>query len=80
MIIFLQNQNQINYFITQPLHASQRIVERDEESVLFEIKVRINYELINEILSFGKDIKVLSPLSLVTKIKDIVKGQRKLYK
>jgi predicted DNA-binding transcriptional regulator YafY len=72
-------RNQINYFITQPLHATQRIIERKDESVVFTIKVRVNYELINEILSFGKDIKVLSPAVLVNRIIDTLKEQRRLY-
>jgi len=72
-------RNQINYFLTQPIHASQRIIDRKEHSIVFAIRVRVNYELINEILSFGRDIKVISPSSLVNSIKEIVGEQRKLY-
>lgn len=70
---------QINYFLTQPLHWTQRIVERQEDRIIFTIQVRINYELVSELLSFGQDVKVLEPMHLQAQIKSILKAQRKLY-
>lgn len=53
------------YLLTKPLHKSQRLAEKSADlSVILEIEVIPNRELISTLLSFGKDIKVLRPTSL----------------
>lgn len=49
------------YVETKPLHASQRVIERREDGVIFEICVQLNLELEREILGFGDGMVVLSP-------------------
>lgn len=56
------------YVKTKPLHGSQRVVSKDEYGVTIQIEVYLNRELEQLILSFGKDIKVLSPRILQEKI------------
>ncbi|WP_299108554.1 WYL domain-containing protein [uncultured Winogradskyella sp.] len=52
------------YVITKPFHASQRIIERTNNGVIFNIFVQINFELERLILGFGDSIEVLKPLKL----------------
>lgn len=52
------------YVITKPLHLSQRIVKQTNSCTVFSINVKINRELIAQILSFGHDVEVLAPASL----------------
>ena len=56
------------YVETKPLHGSQRVVSKDEYGVTIQIEVYLNRELEQLVLSFGKDIKVLSPRILQEKI------------
>lgn len=54
------------YIETKPIHKSQMVVERREDSsTVFQIEVIINYELERELISYGHNIKVLSPINLV---------------
>lgn len=65
------------YVLTKALHHSQRIVDVDNNIV--EINVIPNNELDALILSFGKDVEVLSPFSYRTKIQSIIKESYENY-
>lgn len=52
------------YVITKPLHHSQQVLEQNEEGVIINIKVQLNYELEKEILGFGEAMTVLAPEKL----------------
>ncbi|MRI62729.1 WYL domain-containing protein [Ornithobacterium rhinotracheale] len=62
------------YIQTKPLHGSQRI-----KGNLLSMEVKINFEFIALILSFGQNMRVKSPDSLVGKIKAIVCEMAKNY-
>lgn len=57
------SENIIPYIISKPLHPSQRI-----EGNILTINVKLNYELESLILSFGENMKVLSPTDLKNRI------------
>jgi len=63
------SSKQAPYIITKPLHHSQKSKPIDENGVLVTIEVIPNYELKSLLLSFGKDVKILSPASLRDEIK-----------
>jgi predicted DNA-binding transcriptional regulator YafY len=52
------------YIKTQPLHTTQKILKDNKDGLWIEIRVGITTELIMDILSFGSNIKVLSPKAL----------------
>ncbi len=55
------------YVETKPLHHSQQIIERyDDGSMIFTIKVQLNFELEREILGFGDSMIVITPQKLKT--------------
>ena len=65
----------ISYYVeTKPLHRSQRLVSRDEERATFMLRLIPNYELISDILAYGKYIRVLSPPSFITKLQETRNG------
>lgn len=69
-IIFRANAGNSPYIRTKPLHTSQRIVEElPDGSVIFEVDIIVNQELIREFLGYGNGIKVLFPQDLVDLIK-----------
>jgi predicted DNA-binding transcriptional regulator YafY len=68
------------YVETKPLHHSQEIIERnDDGSIVFAIKVQLNFELEREILGFGSSMVVLSPERLRKKISQIILKQMDHY-
>lgn len=68
------------YILSKPLHHTQQIIKQYEYGfVHVRISTIINQELINLILSFGKEAKVLSPGTLENKIKFIIHSLSELY-
>ena len=76
--LFVSNQ-QLPYILSKPLHGTQRIIEKNESGAIISIKVILNFELEQTILSFGENIKVLYPEYLVRKIADRIKAMCALY-
>ncbi|TVQ82059.1 MAG: WYL domain-containing protein [Flavobacteriales bacterium] len=60
------------YFISKPIHGSQRIIERGEDYSKIELSVRINYELEALLLSHGDALIVETPAELREKIRGIL--------
>lgn len=71
------SKHRFPYIMTKALHHSQRIVDFDNH--IIEISVIPNNELDALILSFGKDVEVLSPTSYREKIQTIIKETYEKY-
>ena len=66
------------YIETKPLHGTQRVVNREDESTVIQIEVIINRELKQLLLSYGSDLTVLSPDTLKEEIQaDLMKNLEK---
>ena len=66
------------YIKTKPLHgATQRLVSFDEKGAVITIEVYLNYELEQQLLSFGEKVKVLEPAELKERIKERLAGAMK---
>jgi len=57
------------YIKTLPLHNTQEVLVDTEDELQIKLKLCITLDLIMELLSFGNNMKVLSPKSLITEIK-----------
>lgn len=55
-----------------PLHVSQQLVEEGEDFDIISIDVIPNYELLQLLLSFGNEVNILEPASLVADYKTIL--------
>lgn len=58
----------VNYLRTLPIHPSQREVEVADRASVFELNVRIDFELKQAIFSYGAQIIVLAPRELQEEI------------
>jgi predicted DNA-binding transcriptional regulator YafY len=67
------------YLETQPIHPSQETSRRDGNFVYVSLHVLVTTELINLILSFGHQVKVIKPKKLATKIQHELEQSLKLY-
>lgn len=65
------------YVVTKPLHASQRIVSKEDGIV--SIRVKPNKELYQTLLSFGGDVKVLEPTEVASQMKEEIERMRNCY-
>lgn len=70
---------QANYLRSLPLHSSQRETFHGEEYSVFQYSVRPTYDFMQEILSHGADIEVLSPLWFRRQVADCVKAMNNNY-
>ena len=68
------------YIKTLPLHHTQKIISDNKEELIVQLKVHTTYDLVMEILSFGQEVKVLQPESLVQEVKQILKKSLKNYR
>jgi predicted DNA-binding transcriptional regulator YafY len=76
---FLANREHAPYIRTKPIHASQRVVEESAMGTLFSITVIPNFELERELIGFGEGLKVLSPNSLVRRIRKRIRLMNESY-
>ena len=90
-IVFWVSDRSKDYVATKPIHESQRNIrgEREEEirhkyptldsGRFFSIDCIENYELIRELTSFGKDLIVLSPNEIRSKVAERILEMNLLY-
>jgi len=67
------------YMKTQKLHSSQKILIDNETEFRVQLKVYIAFDLVKELLSYGSDLKVIEPLSLINQIKEAHKAAFERY-
>jgi predicted DNA-binding transcriptional regulator YafY len=67
------------YVRSLPLHDSQEVILNNAEEMRISLKVFITRELITEILSFGNEVKVLKPPSLIEEVKKQYQSALKRY-
>lgn len=53
-----------------PLHHSQRVISENEQIVILELLLIITFDFEQKILSFGPDVKVLEPQTLIASIRN----------
>jgi predicted DNA-binding transcriptional regulator YafY len=69
-----------NYIKTQYLHATQQTVSDTKDGLIITLQLIPNYELLQTLLAFGPEVKVLEPESLRTEMKDMLARNLALYK
>ncbi|MFH6993689.1 helix-turn-helix transcriptional regulator [Flavobacterium sp. FlaQc-48] len=79
--VVLQFSNQQgNYIKTFPLHDSQQILEENEDILTLEIYIHTTNDIIMELLKYGSNVKVISPVTLQNQMRERVAQMTNLYK
>lgn len=78
-VIIRSTKEQAEYIKSSPLHHSQKIQKETDKSVDFVYDLFPTYDFIQEILSFGKQAKVIEPRSLAEKIKETLEESIRQY-
>ena len=76
-IVLLFEKTQSEYVKKLPLHHSQTVSEDNELQI--ELQMCVTFDFIQELLSFGSQVKVLEPQSLIDEIKTAYKDALKQY-
>lgn len=76
--LFVTNEH-APYVETKPIHHSQEVLERQENGIIIQIKVQLNFELEKEILGFGDGIIVIAPEHLKKRISTRLKKGSEYY-
>ena len=79
-IILTFSPDEADYIKSLPLHYSQKIILENDKEFRVELFLSPTYDFIMEILSMGKEVKVVEPNVLKEKIKIILKETLKNYK
>lgn len=67
------------YIKSFPLHESQIIIAENNKEVVIGLSIYITWDFIKELLSWGPDLEVISPVTLKTQLKSILKKTLKQY-
>lgn len=67
------------YIKTLPLHESQVILKDNEDELLIKLTLFVTHDFFMEILSFGDNVKVIQPESLIAEVKKAYENALKLY-
>ncbi len=51
------------YFTSKPFHPYVIVEEKEDGSLIVEMELRVNYELIRKVAGLGNGVKVISPIS-----------------
>jgi len=78
-LILSFNPFQGKYIKTLPLHESQEILKDNEKELLIKLTLFVTHDFFMEILSFGANVKVIQPASLISGIKKSYENALKLY-
>lgn len=70
-VILSFSKEQGQYVKSYPLHHSQKIGKETSEEVQIELMVFLSYDFLHELLSYGENLKVLSPKKLISQIKKV---------
>lgn len=71
---------QMKYAESLPFHHTQRFIDVNKDGAILRINVRLNFELVQKILSLGDSAKVIKPKDLVDEVKDSLVDMLGMYK
>jgi predicted DNA-binding transcriptional regulator YafY len=74
------SQSQADYIKSLPLHHSQKVVSENENECIIELYLSPTYDFVMELLSIGKEVKILEPESLKKEIIERLEANIKQYK
>jgi predicted DNA-binding transcriptional regulator YafY len=78
-VVLSFNAFQGKYIKSLPLHDSQQILIDNEDELKIQLKLFITHDFFMELLSFGENLKVLKPQSLIDDLKSTVRNIQSIY-
>jgi len=67
------------YVKSYPLHESQKILKDNDEELLIQLKLFLTHDFFMELLSYGENVKIIRPESLISDLKTSYQSALNLY-
>lgn len=67
------------YILTRPLHHTQEVISHDENFIIFKMNMKITLDLVQELLSYGSSLQVLSLDCLIKEIRKTIGEMHEMY-
>lgn len=67
------------YVKSLPFHHSQEILEDNEQELRIKLRMYVTHDFIMDIMSYGKEVRVISPQSLIDEVSYYLREAVKLY-
>jgi predicted DNA-binding transcriptional regulator YafY len=68
-----------NYLKALPIHETQKILTDNNKEFKISVNVKPSYEFFSKVLSYGPDVKVISPKPLVKELRDLTRSSYQNY-
>ena len=78
-VVFKVNHRNAQYVLTKPIHHSQKTLSQDEDGYIFQLDIKINFELERIFLGYGSSLEIISPRRLRGRIKKNLKSAAEQY-
>lgn len=78
-VVLRCSKHQGEYIKSFPLHNSQKVLTETPEATTFEFLLHPTYDFMQEVLSYGKEVAIIEPESLVSEIKKQLQDALKNY-
>jgi len=78
-IILSFNAFQGKYIKSLPLHDSQQILIDNEDELRIQLKLFVTHDFFMELLSFGENLKILKPKTLIDDLKSTIRNVLSIY-
>lgn len=78
IVKIMADPQQAKYFRALPLHHTQQEELHDKYSI-FTYRLKLNYELVHELLSYGSAVKVMAPHELQIMVRNQLEAALELY-
>lgn len=78
-VILSFNAFQGKYIKSLPFHDSQQILIDNEDELRIQLKLFITHDFFMELLSFGENLKILKPQTLIDNLKSTVRDIQSIY-
>ena len=78
-VVVKADRDQSRYLMSLPLHHSQQIIETTDDYSVFSWRLKPTYDFVQQLLTMNLHIEVLEPLSLRTKMAEMLKSMEKKY-
>ena len=78
-IILSFNSFHGKYIKSLPLHESQQVIIDNEEELQVKLTLFVTHDFFMELLSFGANLKVIKPISLINDLKNTFKSVLEQY-
>lgn len=78
-VVLSFTRKQGKYVKTLPLHHSQEILIDNPEELRIRLKVYLAFDFIKEVLSYGDDVKIIEPVSLIEMVKEVYRKALERY-